>query len=100
MYIVGQAYPPTTDSAERGFTGGADFWELEIHDIQDIEGQSHWACIQIYAETLDLCLLKAKTICDILNSDEFTIQITGVLSLTKLRIIKQRNVENKQQEKQ
>lgn len=65
MYIVGQAYNPE-DMPD------ASCWTLEIHNIvEDDNSKSHWACILIYADTMDLCLLKAKIICDTLNTKGF-----------------------------
>ena len=66
MYIVGQAYDPTVEL-------DASCWSIEIHNIMEDESgtKSHWACILIYADTMDLCLLKAKIICDMLNSKGF-----------------------------
>lgn len=65
MYIVGQAYDPKTEP-------DASCWAIEIHNIvKDDRANSHWACILIYADTIDLCLLKAKTICDMLNTKSF-----------------------------
>jgi len=39
----------------------------------------------VYASTLDLCLLEAKAICDILNSHKFQAQVTIVNGLTDKR---------------
>ena len=66
MYIVGQAQNPKDDN-------DADRWTLEIHrvsdtDINDIE---HYSCIQIYDDSFDLCVLKAKIICNTLNHKGF-----------------------------
>lgn len=66
MYIVGQASNPKDNT-------DADRWTLEIHrvsdtDINDIE---HYACMEIHEDTLDLCLLKAKIICDTFNTKGF-----------------------------
>lgn len=66
MYIVGQAYDPK-DNDE------ADRWTLDIHKVsdKDVNEIVHYCCIQIYDDTLDLCLLKAKSICNVLNSTGF-----------------------------
>ena len=83
MYIVGQAQNPE-DSKD------ADCWTLEIHrvsdtDINDIE---HLGCIEIHEDTLDLCLLKAKIICNVLNDNGFVGAETMVrkLNLEQKRI--------------
>lgn len=67
MYIVGQAHNPNDENVD------ADRWTLEIHrvsdtDINDIE---HYACMQIFEDSLDLCLLKAKIICNVFNEKGF-----------------------------
>ncbi len=66
MYIVGQAYDPKDNE-------DADRWTLEIHRIsdEDINDIRHYGCIQIYEDSLDLCLLKAKIICNVLNDKGF-----------------------------
>ena len=66
MYIVGQAHNPEDNK-------DADRWTLEIHkvsdtDINDIE---HYGCMEIHEDTLDLCLLKAKIICNVFNEKGF-----------------------------
>jgi len=88
MYAVGRAYNPEGTAA--------DHWTLEIHNIQGNDRLSHWACIMVYASTLDLCLLKAKIICDTLNMDETTLQIDQVDTLTEMRERQKRKNNAKQ----
>jgi len=77
MYVVGRAYDPKDNNG--------DCWTLQIHNINEKSRLSHWACIMVYASTLDLCLLEAKAICDILNSHKFQAQVTIVNGLTDKR---------------
>lgn len=64
MYIVGQAYDPGHDEE-------ASCWTIEIHRVSDTNAVLHYGCIQIYESNMDLCLLKAKIICDVLNDKGF-----------------------------
>lgn len=47
-------------------------WTIEInyYDIQN-DSNDHYEVISVYGSTLDLCLLRAKSICDILNTTKF-----------------------------
>ena len=75
MYTIGQAYDPANMPA-------SSCWTIEIHKIvDDDDAESHWACILIYADTMDLCLLKAKIICDTLNTKGFVAAETMVEKL-------------------
>jgi len=83
MYIVGQARNPEDDN-------DADRWTLEIHrvsdtDINDIE---HYCCIEIHEDTLDLCLLKAKIICNVFNDKGFV----GAETMVKKLNSEQKNI--------
>jgi hypothetical protein len=66
MYIVGQAHDPKDNE-------DADRWTLEIHRVSDtdINDIRHYGCMQIFEDSLDLCLLKAKIICNTLNHKGF-----------------------------
>lgn len=47
-------------------------WTIEINYYdKSNDSNNHYEVISVYALTLDLCLLRAKTICDILNATEF-----------------------------
>lgn len=47
-------------------------WTIEINYYdKSNDSADHYSVICIYGSTLDLCLLRAKTICNILNATEF-----------------------------
>jgi len=75
MYIVGQAHSPDEEEADR--------WTLDIHRASDENPNKieHYACMQIYDDTMDLCILKGKIICDTLNHKGFRAAETMVQKL-------------------
>jgi len=67
MYKVGNFWKPTEEN-------GHDYWTLDI-DFVDTENSGrpeHGALLQIHGESMSQCLLKAKHICIVLNSEGFT----------------------------
>ena len=63
MYKVGAYTKPTEEN-------GFDYWTLDIDfHSDDSPREDHGAVVQVCGESLSQCMLKAKIICMILNSE-------------------------------
>ena len=66
MYKIGCPHRP-------GELEDSDYWTLDIdYEQEDRDAlKPHGAIIQIHGDSLSVCMLKAKFICDLLNVNEF-----------------------------
>lgn len=66
-YVISTTVNPEKTSEDPYVT----MWTIQINYFDQEPGRDHYHVISIYAETLDLCLLRAKTLCNILNETKF-----------------------------
>lgn len=69
------------DNPETSRDPEATNWTIEINYIDEHHRESHYDVISVYAKTLDLCLLRAKTLCDILNETNFEVAVATLKGL-------------------
>ncbi len=81
MYNVGNFCKPTEEN-------GHDYWTVDIdfNNTDDSGRTDHGAIIQIHGETLSQCMLKAKFVCLLLNTEGMTVaeSLVKLLDVAKI----------------
>ena len=81
MYKIGSYIKPTEEN-------GYDYWTLDIDfECTDDSGRSdHGGIIQVHGDSLSQCMLKAKFMCLVLNSEGMTMAevLVKLLDVSKI----------------